>query len=372
MRRSHRHRERPPAPVHMATARAEPPRQHAPTRAQRADPVPDTCGQDRGQGRDVGRRRLPERQRARCPHEPVDAQLHANPRHGLVRFRWSTMPTWTGCRDLQVALADGKVHTAHFRWRTRRGPDPPHDSRASTSRARSAHVCPDADAPADVPSLSTCGVARFPHDPDRSVRARTRALLHEVLSELPRRSAFRRGHRIRTRGPPGGRRRRPARMATLQRLSRRARSRSSPSRGARRSASTSRTFAATSTGEKWRERSSRPRSSPRSIACPRRDRRTAFFDCWVRKEAYVKALGRGLRRTTQDFVVPLGDAGGVVHDLAPMPARASTWYVRPLAVGAGYRAALAADADVEVTMRYPGRPEAAEPAARTARRRAAG
>jgi hypothetical protein len=53
-------------------------------------------------------------------HEPVEAQLHANPRRGLVWFRWSTTPTWTGCRDLEVALADGKVHTAHFRWRTRR------------------------------------------------------------------------------------------------------------------------------------------------------------------------------------------------------------------------------------------------------------
>jgi CubicO group peptidase (beta-lactamase class C family) len=51
-------------------------------------------------------------------HEPVEAQLHANPRRGLIWFRWSTTPTWTGCRNLEVALADGKIHTAHFRWRT--------------------------------------------------------------------------------------------------------------------------------------------------------------------------------------------------------------------------------------------------------------
>jgi 4'-phosphopantetheinyl transferase len=86
---------------------------------------------------------------------------------------------------------------------------------------------------------------------------------------------------------------------------------------------------------------------------PPEDRRTAFFDCWVRKEAYAKALGRGFRRTTKDFIVPLGDAGGVVHDLAPAAARVATWFVRPLAVGAGYTAALAVDADVEVTIRYP-------------------
>jgi hypothetical protein len=53
-------------------------------------------------------------------HEPVDAQLHANARRGLVWFRWSTTPTWTGCRDLEVAMADGEIHVAHFRWRTPR------------------------------------------------------------------------------------------------------------------------------------------------------------------------------------------------------------------------------------------------------------
>jgi CubicO group peptidase (beta-lactamase class C family) len=53
-------------------------------------------------------------------HEPVEAQLHAKPHRGVVSFRWSTTPTWTGCRDLEVALADAKIHTAHFRWRTKR------------------------------------------------------------------------------------------------------------------------------------------------------------------------------------------------------------------------------------------------------------
>lgn len=83
-------------------------------------------------------------------------------------------------------------------------------------------------------------------------------------------------------------------------------------------------------------------------------RRRAFFDCWVRKEAYLKGLGTGLRRATDDFQVPLGNAGGVVHDsargtAAPMP----TWYVHRLGVGRGYVAALAVDGNLKVTIRRP-------------------
>ena len=79
-------------------------------------------------------------------------------------------------------------------------------------------------------------------------------------------------------------------------------------------------------------------------------RRRAFFDCWVRKEAYLKGLGTGLRRAMDDFDVPLGDTGGIVHDSALGTDAGSTWYVHPLVVGRGHVAALAADGTLEVTI----------------------
>ena len=52
--------------------------------------------------------------------EPVEADLHARTNRGAVWFWWSTNAAWTGCRDLQITLADGETHAAHFAWRARR------------------------------------------------------------------------------------------------------------------------------------------------------------------------------------------------------------------------------------------------------------
>jgi 4'-phosphopantetheinyl transferase len=76
---------------------------------------------------------------------------------------------------------------------------------------------------------------------------------------------------------------------------------------------------------------------------PPADRSRAFFDCWVRKESYLKGLGLGLTRALDDFSVPTGSAAGVVEDPA---VRASSgvehrWRVHPIDVPDGYVAALA-------------------------------
>jgi 4'-phosphopantetheinyl transferase len=82
---------------------------------------------------------------------------------------------------------------------------------------------------------------------------------------------------------------------------------------------------------------------------PRADRRRAFFDCWVRKEAYLKGLGVGLRRSTTDFAVPVVGDGGAVEDPGFVSPRA--WYVYGLEVESGFAAAVAADGEAAVTIR---------------------
>ena len=85
---------------------------------------------------------------------------------------------------------------------------------------------------------------------------------------------------------------------------------------------------------------------------PRADQRRAFYDCWVRKEAYLKGLGVGLRRSTTDFTVPVVGAGGPVEDLGLSSRHhGQPWYVYGLDIDPGFAASLAADGQVAVTIR---------------------
>jgi 4'-phosphopantetheinyl transferase len=74
-------------------------------------------------------------------------------------------------------------------------------------------------------------------------------------------------------------------------------------------------------------------------------RRRAFFRCWTRKEAYGKALGRGLGTGLDDVsVLPLEPVG---PDAPLVLARGegSSWYVHDLPIDARYAAALAVGAE---------------------------
>jgi 4'-phosphopantetheinyl transferase len=64
--------------------------------------------------------------------------------------------------------------------------------------------------------------------------------------------------------------------------------------------------------------------SPRILALPERDRLSAFFRCWTRKEAYLKARGEGISFGLSRFTVTVGlneRPGLVIVDEEPMSLR---------------------------------------------------
>jgi 4'-phosphopantetheinyl transferase len=88
--------------------------------------------------------------------------------------------------------------------------------------------------------------------------------------------------------------------------------------------------------------------SPREVAAlrslPAELRREAFFHCWTRKEAYIKANGQGLSLPLDQFDVSLhpGEPAALLatqHD----PAQAQRWSLVSLAPAEGYVGALAVE-----------------------------
>ena len=86
--------------------------------------------------------------------------------------------------------------------------------------------------------------------------------------------------------------------------------------------------------------------SPREVqalrALPRESRAAAFFNCWTRKEAYIKARGEGLSHPLHGFTVSL--APGEPAELLATdddPAEAARWSLVELSPAEGFAAALA-------------------------------
>jgi 4'-phosphopantetheinyl transferase len=77
-------------------------------------------------------------------------------------------------------------------------------------------------------------------------------------------------------------------------------------------------------------------------ALPPEERESAFFRCWTRKEAYIKAIGDGLSAPLNEFRVTLraGEPSRFVH-LAHDTAAAEAWTLHDLRLAPGYTAALA-------------------------------
>lgn len=91
--------------------------------------------------------------------------------------------------------------------------------------------------------------------------------------------------------------------------------------------------------------------SPHEVAAlsalPVAERATAFFDCWTRKEAYIKARGMGLSHPLHLFTVSLtpGRPAALLRT-DDDPEEAARWSLVELFPGEGYRAALAFEGEV--------------------------
>jgi 4'-phosphopantetheinyl transferase len=77
------------------------------------------------------------------------------------------------------------------------------------------------------------------------------------------------------------------------------------------------------------------------FALPAEERAEAFFRCWTRKEAYIKATGDGLSLPLSQFDVSIapGDQDALVAT-RPDATEAARWSMREVPAGAGYIGAL--------------------------------
>jgi 4'-phosphopantetheinyl transferase len=75
---------------------------------------------------------------------------------------------------------------------------------------------------------------------------------------------------------------------------------------------------------------------------PPTERTEAFFACWTRKEAYIKALGEGLSVPLDSFAVALrpGEPAALLH-VRVDPAEVSRWSLYDIEVAKEYKSALA-------------------------------
>ena len=87
-----------------------------------------------------------------------------------------------------------------------------------------------------------------------------------------------------------------------------------------------------------------PVEHTRLCALPAEMRSAAFYACWTRKEAYIKAHGKGLSLPLDGFIVSLapGEPAALLQTLED-PNEASHWSLQELFPGPGYTAALAVE-----------------------------
>ena len=85
-----------------------------------------------------------------------------------------------------------------------------------------------------------------------------------------------------------------------------------------------------------------PEEASEVMSAPETERERAFFRCWTRKEAYIKATGDGLSAPLNSFRVTVHpDVPARFVHVQQSVTEAETWTLHDLQVAAGYAAALA-------------------------------
>ena len=86
-----------------------------------------------------------------------------------------------------------------------------------------------------------------------------------------------------------------------------------------------------------------PNEQNELAALPADEKTEAFFRCWTRKEAYIKATGAGLSHPLRQFDVALAPAeSSALLATRPDASEAGRWLLRDVPGGVGYIAALCA------------------------------
>jgi 4'-phosphopantetheinyl transferase len=88
-------------------------------------------------------------------------------------------------------------------------------------------------------------------------------------------------------------------------------------------------------------------------ALPAAEKPAAFFRCWTRKEAYIKAIGSGLSHPLDQFDVTLApNEPAALLRVHQDPESVARWTMFDLDVGPGYAAALAIDSPVNTIQQW--------------------
>lgn len=83
-----------------------------------------------------------------------------------------------------------------------------------------------------------------------------------------------------------------------------------------------------------------PGEQARLMTLPTAERRAAFYECWTRKEAYLKAIGDGIAGGLQGFEVSfLANEAPAILRAKEGPEECKRWVVIPVAAGANLSAA---------------------------------